>query len=337
MSDTTPGSTASTPDAQPTQGQRLLTEGLGTAVLVFFGFFGALTAGNGLAYGITLFALLVAFARISGGHFNPATSVGAAMAGRMSWKETGLYGAAQVGGALVAGVAILLVAVSNGSSYDVGEPLGAPAFGDQGGVDLMATLLLELIVAVVFVLLVLALTDRRVDNPLLAPLAIGLAYAGVAFVLVGIRGSVVNPAVALSTVLFSGGDAILQAWLFVLVPLLGAALAGLLHPAVFGRDAEPVAGSGLQLSLGSGSSSTQGGHAQQGYAQGTYGQGSYGQQGYPQEQPIIQDGWQWDPQAQQWFPAQQQAPQQPTQQPTQQGWSQSYDDGDAGTQNSPPQ
>ncbi|WP_323794338.1 MIP/aquaporin family protein [Nocardioides sp.] len=334
MSDTTPDSAASTPDAPPSQGQRLLTEGLGTAILVFFGFFGALTAGNGLAYGLTLFALLVAFGRISGGHFNPATSVGAAMAGRMSWKETGLYAAAQVGGAIVAGIAILLVAVSNGSSYDVGEPLGAPAFGDQGGVDLMATLLLELIVAVVFVLLVLALTDKRVDNPLLAPLAIGLTYAGVAFVLIGISGSVVNPAVALSTVLFSGGDAILQAWLFVLVPLLGAALAGLLHPAVFGRDAEPVAGSGLQVSLGSGSTAPQGGLAHPGHAQQ-----AYPQQSYPQEQPIIQDGWQWDPQAQQWIPAQQQTPPQPTQptQPTQQGWTSSYDDGDAGTQIRPPQ
>lgn len=322
MSNATADSTPATPAPQ---GQRLMTEGLGTAVLVFFGFFGALSGGNPLAYGLTLFVLLVAFARISGGHFNPATSVGAAMAGRMTWKETGLHAAVQVGGAFVAGIAILLIAVSNGSSYDVGEPLGAPAFGDQGGFDLLATLLLELIVALVFVLLVLALTDQRIEDPLLAPLAIGLAYAGVAFVLVGISGSVANPAVALSTVFFSGGDAILQAWLFVLVPLLGAALAGLLHPALFGRDAEPVAGSGLHLSLGTTSPATAGtpaGQATQAYAPA-----------YAQEQPIIQDGWQWDPQAQQWIPAQQQAPQPPSQQ----GWAQSYDDGDAGTQIRPPQ
>ena len=321
----------------PTPVQRLAAEGLGAAVLVFFGLGGCL---NGLAFVVTLFALLMAFGRISGGHFNPAVSVGAAMAGRLSWKDAGLYSAVQVAGGIAGGIAVLLVALTNGGGYDFGEPLGSPSFGDQGRIDLVGALLLELVVATIFVFLVLAITDRRSENALLAPLAIGLAFAGVGYVLLGATGSVVNPAVALSTVFFSGGDAILQAWLFVLVPLVGAAAAGLLHPVIFGRDAEPVPGSGLNLSSGS-SSTAQGGYAGQ-WNQQAYGQQGYaqpGQQSYSQEQPIIQDGWQWDPQAQQWIPAQQQAPAPPAspQQQTGQGWAQPSGETDGRTQVRPPE
>ena len=321
----------------PTQVQRLAAEGLGAAVLVFLGLGGGL---NGLAFGVTLFALLIAFGRISGGHFNPAVSVGAAMAGRLSWKDAGLYSAAQVAGGIAGGIGVLLVALSSGGGYDFGEPLGAPGVGDQGQIDLGGALLLELVVATIFVLLVLAITDKRSDNTVLAPLAIGLAFAGVGYVLLGATGSVANPAVALSTVFFSGGDAILQAWLFVLVPLVGAAAAGLLHPAIFGRDADPVPGSGLNLSSGS-SAPAQGGYAGQ-WNQQAYGQLFYaqpGQQSHSQEQPIIQDGWQWDPQAQQWIPAQQQAPVQPAapQQQTGQGWAQQSGETDGRTQVRPPE
>ena len=304
--------------------QQLAAEAVGTAVLVVIGLGAPILAesgdGGAFGFGLALFALMVAFAGISGGRFNPAVSIGAAMSGRLAWKDAGLQAAAQIGGGIVGGILILLIVLTSGGTYDFGDdgPLRAPGFGDRGDYDLFGALLLELIVAFVFVLVVLAVTDERSTHRLFAPLAVGLLYVGVGFVTLGATGSVVNPAVALSTVFFSGGDAIVQAWLFVLVPLVGAALAGLLHPVLFGRVDEPVAGSGLSFAS-SGSSA-------QGYPQQQWGQpqpGGYApQHGYPVaaaaapapapvEQPIIQDGWQWDPQAQQWIPAQQAPPQQP--------------------------
>lgn len=305
-----------TPTPAPLSRQ-LTAEAVGTAVLVVIGL-GSLVLNRGdanaLGFGVTLFALMVAFVGISGGRFNPAVSVGAAMSGRLSWKDGGLQAAAQVVGGIVGGIVILLIALSSGSTYDFGDDqLGAPAFGDRGVYDLLGALLLELFIAFIFVLIVLAVTDERVVQPVLAPLAVGLAYAGVGFVTLGATSSVVNPAVALSTVFFSGGDAIAQAWLFVIVPLVGAALAGLLHPVLFGRVGEPVPGSGLSFATSA--------PAAQGYPQQQWGQqpGGYAPQypgaagvaapaPAPVEQPIIQDGWQWDPQAQQWIPAQQAPP-----------------------------
>ena len=111
--------------------------------------------------------------------------------------------------------------------------------------------------------------------------------------------------------LFAGGDAIAQLWLFILAPLIGAALAGFAYPALFGHGAEPVPGSGLNF-----------GGARRPVARRRYAdqyQQQWNQPRRPQarapaEQPIIQDGWQWDPQAQQWIPAQQQAAPPPQQQ-----------------------
>lgn len=313
---------APTPAPAP-QSQQLAAEAVGTAVLVVIGLGAVLQlqrAGNPLGFGVALFALMVAFAGVSGGRFNPAVSVGAAMAGRLSWKDAGVQAGAQVVGGIVGGILLMIIALTNGSPYEFGDDeLGTPFFGDRGRYDLLGALLLELIIAFLFVLLVLAITDSRIVHPMLAPLAVGVLYAGVGFVTLTATGSMVNPAVALSTVFFSGGDAIVQLWLFVLVPLVGAAGAGLLHPVLFGRVGEPVPGSALSFAASK--------PAAQGYPQQQWGQpqaGGYAPPpGYaaapvaaapvaaapPVEQPIIQDGWQWDPQAQQWIPAQQAPPQ----------------------------
>ena len=348
----------------PTLVQKLAAEAIGTAVLVLFGVGSVVVtddgdiAAIGLAFGIAIVVMVYAFGRVSGGHFNPAVSVGAALSGRVPWKDAGLYSAAQVGGAIVGAGILALVLVTGGTTWDLGENLGANGFGDEGGVDLVGALILELVMTLIFVLTILAVTDERNEHPALAPLAIGLTLAAIHFATLGATGTSVNPARSIGPALFSGTDHILQLWLFIVAPLLGAAAAGFLYPAVFGRASDPVPGSGLNFSRpaapavpGYGmpdqfqqqwnQADYPQGYPQQGFPQG-YDQGGYPPGGgypdpaqpaqpahaapvpggvgapAPQEQPIIQDGWQWDPQSQQWIPAEQ-PPAQPPGAPGQPG------------------
>ena len=321
----------------PTQVQKLAAEAIGTFVLVLFGVGAVMASGGeyvavGLSFGIAIVAMVYAFGRVSGGHFNPAVSVGAALGGRISWRDAGIYSAAQIVGAIVGGLVLALIQISGDTGWEFGDPLGANGFGDQGGVELVGALLIEIVMTFVFLLVILSVTDTRNEHPALAPLAIGLSLAAIHFASMGATGTSVNPARSLGVVFFSGGDAIAQIWLFILAPLIGAALAGFAYPALFGHGAEPVPGSGLNF--GGPATVAAGGYVDQ-YQQ------QWNQpvaQGTPQaEQPIIQDGWQWDPQAQQWIPAQQQAapPPQQAAPPAQQGWP-APDPGSEPTQMKPP-
>ncbi|WP_082612636.1 MULTISPECIES: MIP/aquaporin family protein [unclassified Nocardioides] len=311
-------------ETPPTLTQKLLAELLGTFVLVFIGcgaavMTGADVASTGLAFGIAIVMMAYAFGRISGGHFNPAVSVGAALAGRISWKETGLYSVAQTAGALLGGLVLAFVVLASDMGWEFGDPLGSNSFGGFGQVEVGGALLIEIVLTFIFVLVILSVTDER--NRAIAaqaPLAIGLALAAIHFVGINATGTSVNPARSIGVAFWSGGDAIEDLWLFIVAPLIGAAIAGVIYPLTFGRDRDPVPGSGLNFGAGG---SSDPGFTQQ-WNQG-YGQ-QQPQQGYApatQTQPIIQDGWQWDPQAQQWIPAQQQppAPAAPTPDPGQPG------------------
>lgn len=334
-------------EISPTMTQKLSAEAIGTFVLVVLGVGAAINntgdiAAIGLAFGIAIIAMVYAFGRISGGHFNPAVSVGAALSGRIAWKDAGLYSAAQIGGGLVGGLVLAVVYASGDTGYSLGDDaLGANFFGDRGGVDLISALLIEIVLTAVFLLVILAVTDERNEHPALAPLAIGLTLAAIHFVAIPLTGTSVNPARSIAVAFFSGGDAIVQLWAFILAPLVGAALAGLLYPAVFGRVSEPVSGSGFSFTknaavpgYGQPDQFQQQWNQPGGYAQPAA-SGGYAQAMPQQEQPIIQDGWQWDPQAQQWIPAQQQAPLAPQQPQAQQGWAHPGD-GDNRTQVRPP-
>ncbi len=337
----------STTPAPPTQVQKLSAEAIGTFVLVVLGvgaafFGGGDVAAIGLAFGIAIVAMVYAFGRVSGGHFNPAVSVGAALGGRISWKDAGLYSAAQCVGALVGGLVLTIIALTSDIGYEFGDPIGANGFGDQGGVALFGALLIEIVLTFVFLVVILSVTDERNEHPALAPLAIGLTLAAIHFASIGATGTSVNPARSIGVAFYSGSDAIIQLWLFIVGPLLGAAAAGFAYPAIFGHAGSPVPGSGLNFSAKSGAAVAGYGAPDQFQQQWNQPGGSayaapstpdpaaYQQPGgyaapaaqtpQPQaEQPIIQDGWQWDPQAQQWIPAQQQAPQAP-QAPQQGGW-----------------
>jgi aquaporin Z len=314
---------------EATLGQKLAAEAIGTGVLVLIGCGAAVTTqadivATGLAFGIAIVVMVYAFGRVSGGHFNPAVSVGAALSGRLSWKDFGLYSAAQVGGALVGGLILALIVLAGDVGWEFGDPLGSNGFGDHGGVELFGALLIELSLTFVFLTVILGTTDERNDNAPFAPLAIGLSLAAIHFVAIPMTLTSVNPARSIGVAFYSGSDAITQLWLFIVAPLVGGALAGLLYPLLFGRGAAPVAGS-----FGAPKPAAAFGGYQQQWEPAAGQQ--WGQQPVQQqtgqhaaagtEQPIIQDGWQWDPQAQQWIPAQQQAAPQPDPgQPQQQGW-----------------
>ena len=355
----------------PTTLHKLAAEVVGTFVLVFFGCGAALMSGGdyvatGLTFGLTVVVMAYAVGRVSGGHFNPAVTIGAAVGGRLPWREVGLYVGSQLVGAVAAGLSLWILMHGFEGFDSTNDGLAQNGFGDAGsGYAWWAAFLLELLLTAVFLLVILAVTDSRNEHPAMAPLAIGLALAMIHFASMGATGTSVNPARSIGVALFAGGDAIIQLWLFILAPLLGAAAAGLLYPVLFGGD-EPLPGSGLRFprtqpgavpgygapdqyqqqwnqpdSAQFGQQPPYQGHYPQVQDQGQqYPQGQYQQQPYQQEQyqypqqgypappyPPYQQGGtqQWPSQEQQQW-EQQQAPQQEWGRPT------SDDDEDGRTQ-----
>ncbi len=299
--------------APPTQVQKLAAEAIGTMVLVIIGCGSAVLGGGdivsiGLSFGIAIVAMAYAFGRVSGGHFNPAVSVGAALGGRLSWKDAGLYSAAQVVGAVIGGIVLAIILLASDVGWEFGDPMGSNGFGDQGGVEVIGALLIEIVLTFIFLLVILSVTDERNDTAAFAPLVIGLSLAAIHFVGIPATGTSVNPARSIGVAFESGGDAIVQLWLFIIAPLIGAAIAGLLYPLLFGRGSAPVAGSGFPAG---GATATVPGLGAPDAFQQQWNQPVPHQGGYtapePAGQPIIQDGWQWDPATQQWIPAQQPA------------------------------
>ena len=313
--------------------QKVSAEALGTFVLVFFGCGSVVFANNsgggadyvavGFTFGLAVMLMAYAVGRISGGHFNPAVSVGAAMGGRMSWKQVPVYVGSQLGGAIVAGLA-LFVLLQGFENFDSEGNMGQNFFGDEGsGYAWWAAFLLELILTLLFVLVILAVTDARFEHPALAPLAIGLTLTAIHFVAIPATGTSVNPARSIGPALFAGGDAIIQLWLFILAPLVGGALGGVLYPLLFGHGTDPVPGSGLTFSRPSPAAVP--GYGAPDQFQQEWNQQTAQEQAAWEQEPIIQDGWQWDHAAQEWKPLEQwqpptppthAAPAQPTPEPT---------------------
>jgi aquaporin Z len=290
--------------------QKVTAEVLGTFVLVFIGCSAAITTGadvpaTGLAFGITVLAGAYAFGRISGAHFNPAVSVGAALGGRMAWRHVPVYVGAQLGGAVVAGLA-LFVMVHGIDGYSISDNgLAQNHYGDQSPSNFAwwAAFLVEMILTAIFVYVILAVTDGRFEHPALAPAAIGLALSMIHFASINLTGTSVNPARSIGPALFAGTDAIIQLWLFILAPLAGGAIAGITYPLIFGHGTDPVAGSGWRFAQRPVPAAVPGYGAPDQFQQ-EWNQQAQEQAAWEQE-PIIQDGWQWDHAAQEWKPLEQ--------------------------------
>lgn len=228
--------------------RRLLAEFFGTFWLVFGGCGSAVLAagipdlgigyaGVALAFGLTVLTMAYAVGHISGGHFNPAVSVGLMVGGRFSAKDLVPYIVTQViAGAAAAGV--LYVIASGLPDFAVGG-FASNGFGELSPhkYSMVACLVAEVVLTFFFLMIILGSTDRRAPAGF-APLAIGLALTLIHLVGIPVTNLSVNPARSTGPALFAGGAYIGQLWLFWLAPIVGGALAGIVYPMMSGgRDA----------------------------------------------------------------------------------------------------
>lgn len=177
---------------------------------------------------------MYAFGTISGGHFNPAVTLGAALARRVEWAAVVPYWISQVIGGLVAGVVIYVIA-SGKDGWSATGNMAANGYGEHspGGYSLVAVLLAEVILTAVFLLVILGSTDDRAPKGF-AGLSIGLTLTLIHLISIPISNTSVNPARSTAVAFFNGNGAPAQLWAFWLAPLVGAAIAGLAYSFLFG-------------------------------------------------------------------------------------------------------
>jgi aquaporin Z len=208
----------------------LVLGGCGTAVLAGSG---VGTLGISLAFGLTVLTGAYALGHISGAHFNPAVSVGLWIGGRFEAKELGKYIIAQILGGILAAAVLYLIATGNGS--DIGG-FAANGYGDHspGGYSMMAALITEVVMTFMFLIVILGATDERAPKGF-AGLAIGLMLTLIHLISIPVTNTSVNPARSISQAIFVGDWAISQLWLFIVAPVVGAILAGLVYK-IFKKD-----------------------------------------------------------------------------------------------------
>jgi aquaporin Z len=194
--------------------------------------------GVALAFGLTVLTGVYAFGTISGGHFNPAVTLGAALARRVEWKALPAYWIVQVIGGLVGGAVIYLIAKGQ-EGWTAAGNMAANGFGEHspGGYSMVAVLIAEVILTGVFLLVILGSTDDRAPKGF-AGLSIGLTLTLIHLISIPISNTSVNPARSTGVAFFNGEGAPAQLWLFWLAPLVGAAIAGIAYPYLFGRAEE---------------------------------------------------------------------------------------------------
>ena len=206
----------------------LVFGGCGSAVLAAaFPELGIGFAGVALAFGLTVLTMAYAVGGISGGHFNPAVSLGLAVAGRFGWKDLVPYWAAQVIGAIAAG-AILLAIASGKAGFEAGG-FASNGFGElsPGGYSMQSALLIEIVLTAGFLLVIIGSTSRLVPAGF-APIAIGFALTLIHLISIPVTNTSVNPARSTGVALFADTAAVSQLWLFWVAPLIGAALGGVI-------------------------------------------------------------------------------------------------------------
>ncbi|NCO87462.1 MAG: MIP family channel protein [Rhodobacterales bacterium] len=225
--------------------KKLLAEVLGTFILVFFGcgsavFMGAEIGmlGISLAFGLAIVAAAYSLGHISGAHLNPAVSLGMLTAGRMGLADFIGYAIAQVLGAILAALVIMLIAQGRADYSLATNGLGQNGYGAGylGEYSLTAALLFETVATFLFVTVILGATQAKAPAAM-AGLAIGLTLAAIHLVGITITGVSVNPARSAGPALLVGGKALADLWVFILAPLAGGALAGVLFAAGLTRAA----------------------------------------------------------------------------------------------------
>ena len=215
---------------------KLIAEAFGTAVLVLFGCGAAVIGGAAigftgiaLAFGLSIVAAAYSIGAISGAHLNPAVSLGMMMAGRMSAAEFAGYAVAQVIGAIT-GAAVLYLIASGSAGWAGGLGQNGYGAGYLGEYSVTAALVFEFVMTFIFVTVILGATGAG-SAAGFAGLAIGLTLTAIHLVGINVTGVSVNPARSIGPALFVGGTALAQLWLFIVAPLAGGAVAGLVYKA----------------------------------------------------------------------------------------------------------
>ncbi len=206
----------------------LVLGGCGSAVLAAaFPEVGIGLLGVSLAFGLTVLSIAYSLGHISGAHLNPAVTVGLWVGGRIQAKEVLPYVVSQILGAIAAAGVLYIIATGNGSS--IGN-FAANGYGEYspGGYSVMAAIVTELVMTFMFLLIILGSTDEKAPKGF-AGLAIGLSLTLIHLISIPVTNTSVNPARSISQALFVGDWALSQLWLFVLIPILGAALAGMVY------------------------------------------------------------------------------------------------------------
>lgn len=219
--------------------KKLVAEFIGTFWLVLGGCGSAVLAaaypelgigfvGVSLAFGLTVVTMAYAIGHVSGCHLNPAVSVGLWMGGRFDKKDLFPYMGAQVLGA-IAGAAVLYIIASGKAGFEVGG-FAANGYGEHspGGYSMLAALVSEVVMTFIFLIVILGTTHTKAPAGF-AGLAIGLALTLIHLISIPVTNTSVNPARSISQALFAGGWAIEQLWLFIVAPIVGAILAGVVY------------------------------------------------------------------------------------------------------------
>ncbi|NDY71711.1 aquaporin Z [Desulfobacter hydrogenophilus] len=208
----------------------LVLGGCGSAVLAAaFPDVGIGLLGVALAFGLTVLTMAFAIGHISGCHLNPAVSFGLWAGGRFPAKELPPYIIAQVLGGITAGGVLYLIA-SGKAGFDLSAGFASNGYGahSPGGYSLLAALITEVVMTMMFLVVILGATDQRAPQGF-APIAIGLCLTLIHLISIPVTNTSVNPARSTGVALFAGDWAIAQLWLFWLAPIIGALLGALVY------------------------------------------------------------------------------------------------------------
>lgn len=241
----------------PSPAARIGAEFLGTFWLVFAGCGAAVLAGVvltpdkvpvgigylgvALAFGLTVLTMAFAVGHVSGGHFNPAVTIGLAVAKRIEWKWVPTYIVTQIVAGTAAGAILLAVASGKDGFSATDSGFASNGYGDRspGGYSLLACALVEIVLTAFFLYVILGATDDRAPKGF-APIAIGLALTLIHLVGIPVTNTSVNPARSLGVAWFAGGSALGQVWLFIVAPIVGAAIAGITYAVITGARGPEV-------------------------------------------------------------------------------------------------
>jgi aquaporin Z len=231
-------------DAPPTLLHRLIAETIGTYLLVFSVLGAALffAPDNGalpvaFSIGLGLLAGIYAVGAISGGHFNPAVTLGAAIAGRTPWSDVLPYWIVQLIGGILASLTLGLIGVLGGKSLDFAAVSNGYDAHSPLGFTMWAVVVAEIVTTMFFVLIILGATRSGSATGGFAPLAIGLALTMFHLVMIPVSNASLNPARSLAPAVLAGPETLGQLWVFFVAPLVGGLIAGVVGRGLFAQKA----------------------------------------------------------------------------------------------------